>query len=119
MVSPWEGENHRVTMAEGGNHRVTMGRWKPQSQHGKGRKHRVNMGRWEPWSHYTKRCETTVSPWVGGNHRLTMGGWKSTESPWERGKSLSSHGVTMGRWKPQSQHRKMETIKSPQEDGKY
>ena len=31
------------------------------------------------------------------------------ESPWDGG----NHRVNMGRWKPQSHHRKMETTESP------
>ena len=43
-----------------------------------------------------------MSPWEGGNHRVTMG-------------KCRNHRVNMGRWKPQSHHRRVETTESPWE----
>ena len=109
-----------------------MGRWKPQSQHGKGKttdspqeggNNRVTMGRWKLQSHHWK-VETTESPWEGGNHRVTMAKVEITESQWKGGNHRDTMGkvetrVTMRRWKPQSQHGKAETSESPQEGANH
>ena len=79
--------------------------WKPQSHH-----HRKMETTQEGGNHSQyRRVETMVSSWEDGNQSHHGKVETTLESPWEGG----NHTVTMGRWKPQSHHRKMETTESP------